>query len=138
MQELPETICQKGEEKTFSCTLSVLTKFFGGPKQPKPGNTIKKWFQSGLPKPKIETLFWGKVFCGMGDKVGFTNNYFGTFFDEKTKMFLAQKHKLQPKMLKNRHFMKLWVVFEHGKVVFWLRCFVTFLVCGGWLCGVCL
>ena len=30
---------------------------------------------------------------------------------------------------------KLWVVFEHGKKVFLFRCFVTFLVCGGWLCG---
>ena len=30
---------------------------------------------------------------------------------------------------------KWWVVFEHGKKVFLFRCFVTCLVCGGWLCG---
>ena len=43
LQKLPDTICvRKGEEKrAFSCTLSVLAKIFFGPKQCKPGKTIK-------------------------------------------------------------------------------------------------
>ena len=43
LQKLADTICvRKGEEKrAFSCTLSVLAKKFFGPKQCKPGKTIK-------------------------------------------------------------------------------------------------
>ena len=43
LQKLPDTICvRKGEKKrAFSCTLSVLAQNFLGPKQCKPGKTIK-------------------------------------------------------------------------------------------------
>ena len=42
LQKLPDTSCvRKGEKSVFSCTLSVLAKNIFGPKQCKPGKTIK-------------------------------------------------------------------------------------------------
>ena len=42
LQKFPDTICvRKGEKSAFSCTLSVFSKNFLGPKQCKPGNTTK-------------------------------------------------------------------------------------------------
>ena len=42
LQKLPDTVCvRKREKRAFSCTLSVLAKHFLGPKQCKPGKTIK-------------------------------------------------------------------------------------------------
>ena len=71
LQKLPDTICvRKGEQPAFSCILSVLAKKCSGPKQPKPGKPIKKWFQHKLPKTKNDTFFVKKVFFGMVEKVG--------------------------------------------------------------------
>ena len=61
LQKLPDTICvRKGEKPAFSCTLSVLATKNFGPKQCKPGNTIKIVFQRKLPKTKNDTFFLEK------------------------------------------------------------------------------
>ena len=49
------------EKKTaFSCTLSVLAKFFFGPKQCKAGNTIKLGVSAEIAKKSKNDTFFGK------------------------------------------------------------------------------
>ena len=77
LQKLPDTICvRKGEKRSFLCTLSVLAKTFFGPKQCKPGNTIKIVVSAEIAQNQKWHLFWKKVFFDIGEKVGFTNCVF--------------------------------------------------------------
>ena len=73
------TLFVSGREKkrAFSCTLSVLAKFFFWPKTVQTRKNYKNsGFSGKLPKSKNDTFFWKKVFFGMGEKVGFTNCVF--------------------------------------------------------------
>ena len=58
------TLFVSGREKkrAFSCTLSVLAKKFFGPKQCKPGNTIKIVVSAQIAQNQNDTFFWTKVF----------------------------------------------------------------------------
>ena len=62
LQKLPDTTCvRKGEKRAFSCTLSVLAKnFFFGPKQCRPGNTIKIVVSAEIAQNKKLLPFFGK------------------------------------------------------------------------------
>ena len=83
------TLFVSGREKkrAFSCTLSVLAKKFFGPKQCKPGKTIKIVVSAEIAqKQKWHLFFFGKrCFFDMGEKVGFTNCVFEKLcFSENT------------------------------------------------------
>ena len=128
LQKLPDTICvRKGEKKrASSCTLSVLAKDVFGPKQSKPGKTIKIVVSAEIAQNQKWNLFWEKVLFDMGEKVGFTNCVFeklcfaeSTIFivlSEKhsfseTKYVCWTKHKIYEK--------KQWVVLSMAKWCFW-------------------
>ena len=73
------TLFVSGREKkrAFSCTLSVLAKIFFGPKQCKPGKTMKIVVSAEIAQNQKWHLFFEKgVFFDMGEKVGFTNCVF--------------------------------------------------------------
>ena len=73
LQKLPDTICvRKGEKKrAFSCTLSVLAKIFFGPKQCKPGKTIKIVVSADIAQKQKWHLFLEKGVFWHGWKSGF-------------------------------------------------------------------
>ena len=85
-QKLIETIRVRkgGEKRSFSCTLSVLAKKFFGPKQSKPGKTIKIVVSAEIAQNQNDTFVLKKVFLGMGEKVGFTNRVFESCALQKT------------------------------------------------------
>ena len=62
------------EKKRAFCvhTICFGQKMFG-PKQCKPGNTIKIVVSAENAKTKIDTFFGKRCFFDMGEKVGFTN-----------------------------------------------------------------
>ena len=64
------------KKRAFSCTLSVLAKIFFGPKQCKPGKTIKIVVSAEIAQNQNDTFSLKKVFSDMGEKVGFTNCVF--------------------------------------------------------------
>ena len=108
------TLFVSGREKkrAFSCTLSVLAKFFFGPKQCKAGNTIKIGVSAEIAKKQEWHLFLEKgVFFDMVEKVGFTNCVFEQLcFPENTILIVfSAKHsfsKTKTVCWKNRKFMK--------------------------------
>ena len=132
---------QEGRRITaLSCTRSVLATKVLGPTQPKPGKTMKIVVSAEIAENQKWHLFLKRVFFGMFEQVDFTNCKFGSCLWLKTLFYcvFGKTQHLQKKcMLKIQRLWKLWVVFEHGKTVFLFRCFVAFLVCGGWSCGVC-
>ena len=136
------TLFVSGREKkrAFSCTLPVLTKNFFGPKQCKPGKTIKIAVSAEIAQNQKWHLFWKKVFFDMGEKVGFTNCVFEKLCFPENTIFIvfSAKHsfsKTKTVCWKNRKFMKnsglflnmangvFWVWFFWGsnikKVCFW-------------------
>ena len=73
-QKLPDTICvRKGQEKrAFRAHYLFWPKNIFGPKQWKPGKTIKNSsFSGNCPKPKMTPFFGRKVFFWHGWKSGF-------------------------------------------------------------------
>ena len=70
------TLCVSGRGKNahFRAHYLFWPKDFLGPKQCKPGNTIKySGFSGDCPKPKMTPFFFEKGVFDMGEKVGFTN-----------------------------------------------------------------
>ena len=129
LQKLADTICdRKGEKKrAFSCTLSVLAKKFFGPKQCKPGKTIKNsGFSGNCPKAKMTPFFGKRCFLTWVKKwvlltvflkscVSWKHNFYSVF----SKNTAFQKQKLYVE--KNRKFMKnsgLFLSMANG--VFWV------------------
>ena len=65
-------LCQEGRKKrAFSCTLSVLAKIFFGPKQCKPGKTIKIVVSAEIAQNQKWHLFFEKGVFWHGWKSGF-------------------------------------------------------------------
>ena len=96
--KLPDAICVRKGEKTriFVHTICFGQKLFLGPKEWKPGKNYKNsGFSGNCPKPKMTHFSWKRCFLTWAKKVGFTNCVF-------EKLCFAE-----------------WVVFEHGKMVFW-------------------
>ena len=60
-------VSRREKKRAFSCTLSALAQNFCGPKQWKPGKTIKSGFGRNCPKPKMTPFFEKGVF-GTGEK----------------------------------------------------------------------
>ena len=83
------------KKRTFSCTLSVLAKHVFGPKQSKPGKTIKKVVSVEIAQNQKWRLFLGKVFSGMGEKVGFTNYVFEQLCSSENTIYSAFNKTLQ-------------------------------------------
>ena len=70
-QKLHDTICvRKGEKRAFSCTLSVLAKEYFGPKQLKPGKTMKIVISAEIAQNLKWHLFCQNGVFDMGVKVG--------------------------------------------------------------------
>ena len=135
LQKLADTICvRKGEEKrAFSLQLSVLAKFFFGPKQCEAGNTIKIGVSADIAQKQKWHLFLEKgVFFDMGEKVGFTNCVFEKLCFPENTIFIvfSAKHsfsKTKTVCWKNRKFMKnsgLFLNMANG--VFWVWFFLRF------------
>ena len=131
-------LCQDGRKKrAFSCTLSVLTKHFFGPKQCKPGKTIKIVVSPEIAQNQSWHLFFEKsekVFFWHGWKSGFYElcfwktvffwkHYFCSVFN-KTQLF-----KSKTVCWKNRKYMKnsglflnmakWWVCFSEVLMLLW-------------------
>ena len=75
LQKLPAIVCDRKGEKNvhFRAHYLFWPKTFLGPRQRKPGNTIKNSGSGGnCPKPKMTPFFLKKVFFDMGESLGFT------------------------------------------------------------------
>ena len=133
-------LCQEGEKSAFSCTPSVLAQKNVGPKQWKPGKTIKIVVSAEIVQNLKWHLFLKKVFFDMGEKVGFTNCVFEKRCASENTIFIvfSGKHSScneKAVCWKNRNYEKKWVVLNMAKWCF-LVCFwgfngfvVCFLVC---------
>ena len=120
-------VSRREKKSAFSYTLSVLAKmFFFGPKQCNAGNTIKIGGSAEIARKKTKWhLFWEKrCFFDMVEKVGFTNCVFEKLWFPENTIFIvfSAKHSFSKTKTvywkEQKIYEKLWVVFEHGKVVF--------------------
>ena len=135
-------LCLEGRSKTaFSCTASVLGKhLLGATKAHTQEHYLNCGFSGICLKPKMTPFFEKGVF---GD--GWNSAFYYVWF---WKAVLCWKHNLfvdaafaanKVYVEKNRRFVKHSGLFLNmAKRCFCLGFFVTCLVCGDWLCDVCL
>ena len=127
-------LCQEGR-KNAHCRAHYLfwPKFFFGPKQCKPGKTMKIVVSAETAQNQKWHLFFEKgVFFDMGEKVGFTNCVFEKLCFTENTIFIvfSAKHSFsKAKMVcwKNRKFMKNSGLFLNmAKCFFWGLFFLRF------------
>ena len=117
-------MCQEGRKTRIFVRTICFGQIFVGPKQCKTGNTIKKGVSAEIAKKTKMTPFLGKkCFLTWSKKwvlrTVFLKNcvsrkhYFYSVFS-KTQLFKNKNGMLK----KQKIYEKLWVVFEHGKMVF--------------------
>ena len=135
-------LCLEGRKKRlFRAHCLLWPKSFGA-KTDKTGNAIKIVVSGESAQNQKWHLCW-KRFVWDGWKSGFHYLWFlklcsaesMTLWCFQQSTTIAQKKGVS---WKSRKFLKnCGVVLSMARRCFLFRCFVTYLVCGGWLCGVC-